>query len=101
MATLNQYINTDIDQNSPGQRVSGGGKVILAGAGPGDPELITVKTARYLQKADVVLTDRLVSEEILNEYVKPEAEIVYVGKQCRRGISTPQQTINELIVQYS
>jgi uroporphyrin-III C-methyltransferase len=77
------------------------GKVILAGAGPGDPELITVKTARYLQQADVVLTDRLVSEDILNEYVKPDAEIVYVGKQCRRGVSTPQQTINELIVQYA
>lgn len=77
------------------------GKVILAGAGPGDPELITVKTARYLQQADVVLTDRLVSEKILNEYVRPDAEIVYVGKQCRRGISTPQQTINELIVQFA
>ena len=77
------------------------GLVILAGAGPGDPELITVKTARYLQQADVVLTDRLVSEEILNEYVKPNAEIVYVGKQCRRGVSTPQQTINELIVQFA
>ncbi|MEJ7681775.1 MAG: uroporphyrinogen-III C-methyltransferase [Segetibacter sp.] len=77
------------------------GKVILAAAGPGDPELITIKTARYLSQADVVLTDRLVSEEILNEYVKPDAEIVYVGKQCRRGISTPQATINELIVQYA
>jgi uroporphyrin-III C-methyltransferase len=80
---------------------TGKGKVILAGGGPGDPELITVKTARYLRQADVVLTDRLVSEEILNEYVNAEAEIVYVGKQCRRGISTPQETINELIVQYA
>lgn len=79
----------------------GKGKVILAAAGPGDPELITIKTARYLAQADVVLTDRLVSEEILNEYVKSDAEIVYVGKQCRRGISTPQATINELIVQYT
>ena len=34
------------------------GKVVIAGAGPGDPELITVKAARYLQQADVVLTDR-------------------------------------------
>lgn len=77
------------------------GKVILAAAGPGDPELITIKTARYLSQADVVLTDRLVSKEILNVYVRPDAEIVYVGKQCRRGISTPQVTINELIVQYA
>lgn len=76
------------------------GKLIIAGAGPGDPDLITVKTARYLQEADVVLTDRLVSEEILNTYVNLKAEIIYVGKQCRRGISTPQQTINELIVYY-
>ncbi len=74
------------------------GKLIIAGAGPGDPELITVKAARYLQEADIVLTDRLVSQEILNTYVNPVAEVIYVGKQCRRGISTPQQTINELIV---
>ncbi len=80
---------------------TGKGKVILAAAGPGDPELVTVKTARYLQQADVVLTDRLVSEEILTEYVNADAEIVYVGKQCRRGISTPQETINELIVQHA
>jgi uroporphyrin-III C-methyltransferase len=77
------------------------GKVILMGAGPGDPELITVKASRYLQEADVVLTDRLVSEDILHEYVKPDTEIIYVGKQCRSGISTPQQTINELLVYYA
>ena len=76
------------------------GKLIIAGAGPGDPELITIKTVRYLAKADVVLTDRLVSTKILNQYVNPSTEIIYVGKQCRRGISTPQQTINELIVQH-
>lgn len=74
------------------------GKVIIAGAGPGDPELITMKTLRYLQEADVVLADRLVSEEILNCYVNPLAEIIYVGKQCRKGFSTPQATINELMV---
>jgi uroporphyrin-III C-methyltransferase/precorrin-2 dehydrogenase/sirohydrochlorin ferrochelatase/uroporphyrin-III C-methyltransferase len=75
------------------------GKVILAGAGPGDPDLITIKAAAYLQKADVVLTDRLVSKQILTKFVRPEAEIIHVGKQCRRGISTSQQTINELIVE--
>lgn len=73
----------------------------MAGAGCGDPELITVKAARYLQQADVVLTDRLVSKEILSAYVSKTAEIIYVGKQCRRGFSTPQKSINELIVQFA
>lgn len=77
------------------------GKVILAGAGPGDPELVTLKTLRYLQQADVVLADRLVSPEILNCYVNVRAEIIYVGKQCRKGASTPQATINELMVEYA
>jgi uroporphyrin-III C-methyltransferase len=77
------------------------GKVILVGAGCGDPELITVKAVRWLQEADVVLTDRLVSKDILNDYVSKDAEIIYVGKQCRRGFSTPQKSINELIVQFA
>ncbi|OQP60958.1 siroheme synthase [Niastella vici] len=77
------------------------GKVILAAAGPGDPELVTVKTVRYLQQADVVLADRLVSSAILQQYVNSKAEIVYVGKQCSRGSSTPQYTINELMVHYA
>src|SRR4051794_16650915 len=77
------------------------GKVIFAGAGCGDPELITVKAARYLEQADIVLTDRLVSKDILSTYVNRKATVIYVGKQCRRGFSTPQKTINELIVQYA
>lgn len=77
------------------------GRVIFAGAGPGDPELITVKVVKYLQQADVVLTDRLVSEEILTTYVRSDAEVIHVGKQCRRGVSTPQETINELLVHYA
>lgn len=77
------------------------GKVILAAAGPGDPELVTMKTVRYLQQADVVLADRLVSETILQQYVRPATEIVYVGKQCSRGSSTPQYAINELMVTYA
>ena len=74
------------------------GKVIFIGAGPGDPELLTIKGFNWLAKADVVLTDRLVSEVILNEYVNPEAQIIYVGKQCRNGYSTPQSSINEQLV---
>ncbi|MFX8852448.1 SAM-dependent methyltransferase, partial [Acinetobacter baumannii] len=74
------------------------GKVILAGAGCGDPDLITVKAVKYLQQADVVLTDRLVSDDILRNYVRESTEVVYVGKQCRLGASTPQETINTLLV---
>lgn len=77
------------------------GKVILAGAGPGDPDLITVKAVRYLQQADVVLTDRLVSNDILKAYANPSAEVIYVGKQCRRGTSTPQETINRLMLEHA
>src|SRR6185312_1041781 len=77
------------------------GKVILAGAGPGDPDLITVKTAQYLQIADVVLVDRLVSQQILDNYVRPDTEIIHVGKQCRLGVSTPQETINNLMVHHA
>jgi uroporphyrin-III C-methyltransferase len=77
------------------------GKLILAGAGPGDPELVTLKTVKWLQQADVVLVDRLVSEEILTNHVSNHAQIIYVGKQCRRGISTPQQQINKFIVEFA
>jgi len=77
------------------------GRVILAGAGPGDPDLLTVKTARYLRQADVVIMDRLVSEDILATYVRPEALVIPVGKQCRKGASTPQHVINDLLVQHA
>ena len=77
------------------------GKVILAGAGPGDPELITLKVLKYLQNADVILTDRLVSPELIEAHAKFNAEIVYVGKQCSKGIHTPQKKINELMVEYA
>lgn len=81
--------------------INTGGKVILAGAGPGDPELITLKALKYLQQAQVILTDRLVAPELIAEYAHPDASIVYVGKQCSRGIHTPQKKINELMVQYA
>ena len=77
------------------------GKVILAAAGCGDPELITVKAARYLQQADVVLTDRLVSEKILEAYVRPGVEIIYVGKQYNKDASLQQQEINQMLLKYA
>lgn len=83
------------------KRITTEGKVILVGAGSGDPELITVKGMRWLQKADVILTDRLVSPDIVRSFASPAAKVIYVGKQCRRGHSTPQAAINELMVLYA
>ncbi|MFT3980585.1 MAG: uroporphyrinogen-III C-methyltransferase [Ferruginibacter sp.] len=77
------------------------GKVILAGAGPGDPELISVKAVKWLQKADIVLADRLVSRDLLNEYVSPKAQVICVGKQGRYSLSTPQKKINQLMIDFS
>ena len=77
------------------------GKVILAGAGPGDPELLTLKAARYLQLADVIITDRLVSELILEKHARKDALILHAGKQSQKEESTPQSLINELLVEYA
>jgi uroporphyrin-III C-methyltransferase len=77
------------------------GRVILAGAGPGDPELITLKTLKYIQSADVILTDRLVSPILIEEYAHPKTNVIYVGKQCSKGIHTPQSEINKLMVDYA
>lgn len=77
------------------------GKVILAGAGPGDPDLISVKALKYLQKADVILTDRLVSPVLIEENARKDALVIYVGKQCSKGIHTPQEDINALMVEFA
>lgn len=71
-------------------------KLTVVGAGPGDPDLITLKAVKALKSADVVLYDALVNEELL-DYVNPNTELVFVGK--RRGCYKYQQEqINELIV---
>ncbi len=73
------------------------GKVWIVGAGPGDPELITVKGLRVLREADVVLYDRLVHPRLLEE-AKPGAELIYVGKAPGRHAMT-QDEINKLLVE--
>jgi uroporphyrin-III C-methyltransferase len=77
------------------------GQVVFIGAGPGDPELLTIKALRFLEKADVILTDRLASPEIIEKYANPSADVVYVGKQCSKGIFTPQEEINQLMVEFA
>lgn len=76
-------------------------KVIIAGAGPGDPELITYKAIKALRKADVVITDRLVSATILELYVSKEAEIIFAGKQRANDQSAQQTDINQLLVEFA
>ena len=72
------------------------GKVYLVGAGPGDPELLTVKALRLLQNADVVLHDDLVAPEIL-QLIPSTAHVQNVGKRC--GTKTMrQEEINFLMV---
>ena len=72
------------------------GKVYLVGAGPGDPDLLTVKALRLLRSADVVLHDDLVSSEIL-QLISPVAEVRNVGKRCGSK-AIRQEEINFLMV---
>jgi uroporphyrin-III C-methyltransferase len=72
------------------------GKVYLVGAGPGDPELLTVKAARLLGRAGIVFHDSLVSREILR-LVARDAEVIDVGKRCGHKLLT-QEEINSLLV---
>lgn len=76
-----------------------GGRVYLVGAGPGDPELMTLKGLRCLRMADVVVYDRLISPSLLDE-APSEAVRVFVGKESGRH-SMKQEEINALLIKYA
>ena len=76
--------------------MSGIGFVALAGAGPGDPDLITVKALEYIKRADVIVYDRLVNPDLL-DHAPESCELVYVGKTPKHHTRT-QDEINEILV---
>ncbi len=72
--------------------------IIFAGAGPGDPDLITIKLVECLKTSSCILVDRLVNPIIISRYARPEAEVIFVGKQAYQQESTFQKDINELLI---
>lgn len=72
------------------------GKVWLVGAGPGDPELLTLKAARLIAAADAIVYDHLVGGGIM-DFARPDARRIYAGKESSRH-TMPQRDINQLLV---
>lgn len=70
--------------------------VYFVGAGPGDPELITIKAVNAIKNADIILYDKLVNDKIL-DYARPDVELMYVGKECGKHY-LKQDELNELIL---
>ncbi|XP_022759448.1 uncharacterized protein LOC111305850 [Durio zibethinus] len=78
---------------------NGSGNVFLVGTGPGAPDLLTLKAVRVIQKADLLLYDRLVSDALL-DFVGPDARLLYVGKTAGYHSRT-QEEIHELLLSFA
>jgi uroporphyrin-III C-methyltransferase/precorrin-2 dehydrogenase/sirohydrochlorin ferrochelatase len=89
-------LRRELDRAARGEESAPQGEVYLVGAGPGDPDLVTFRALRLMQKADVVLYDRLIGDGVL-DLVRREAERIYVGKR-RDDHPAPQEEISELLV---
>ena len=82
----------------PPNKISNKGYVIIAGAGPGDAELITIKLQKQLAIADVIISDRLVNPDIITNNAREDVEVVIAGKQANNDASFSQDEVNNLIV---
>jgi uroporphyrin-III C-methyltransferase len=77
------------------------GFVTLAGAGPGDAELITLKLQKRLANADVIITDRLVNPEIISSHARKDALVLFAGKQGYNDSSFSQEEVTALIIEHA
>ncbi|MBO8181871.1 MAG: uroporphyrinogen-III C-methyltransferase [Archaeoglobus sp.] len=77
------------------------GKVYLVGAGPGDPELLTLKALRAIEQADVILYDKLVGDRIISFLKEMGKNIIYVGKDSRESGGKKQKEINRLMKKFA
>jgi siroheme synthase len=75
------------------------GFVTLAGAGPGDAELITIKLQKRLANAEVIITDRLVNPEIISTHARKDALVLIAGKQGYNDNSYSQEEVTALIIE--
>ncbi len=88
-----------MDKINPTKQTFTAGEVALVGAGPGDPDLLTLQAYRFIKQADVAIYDRLVSEEIM-ALLPTNCERVYVGKKQAEH-RLPQDGINQLLADYA
>jgi len=77
------------------------GKVYIVGAGPGDPDLLTIKALKAIEEADVILYDKLVGDEIISMLRKTNKTLVFAGKRCGENGSVRQNEINMLMKKYA
>ncbi|MEN9548905.1 MAG: uroporphyrinogen-III C-methyltransferase [Bacteroidota bacterium] len=94
-------LKKDETVSSPSGRLEGAGFVTLAGAGPGDEELITLKLQRRLATAQVIITDRLVNPAIIKNNAAATAQIILAGKQGYNDNSYTQEEVTALLIKYA